>query len=553
MKILAIDDNPDNLIVLKAVLLDSLPKAVLQTALDGKKGFQLAAAEDPDVILLDIVMPGLDGYQVCRQLKADPRLKSIPVVFLTAHADRDSRIKAVEAGADGFLPKPFDEIELSVQILAMGKLKAANRTQRMEKDLLARLVAERTHELQQELVLRKQAEEDLKKALESAESANRAKSEFLAVMSHELRTPLNGILGFAELLTTTPLDREQREYAQTISKSGTHLLSLVNDILDFSSIEKGRLRLESAPVALAPLLDSASLPIQKLAAEKGIVFRSEPAPDIPERITGDGRRICQILMNLLNNAVKFTSEGSVVLRAAPAVAEGRPCLDFSVSDTGMGIPEHLISYLFEPFTQAESTLNRRFDGTGLGLAISKRLAEAMEGSITVESSPGKGSTFTLRLPMGEVPSPEPAARPEPPSPPEARSAGNLVLVVEDDLDNSLLERAMLKAIGYRAETSFHGKEALESFAPRKFSAILMDMQMPIMDGLTATKKIREIEVNAGGRVPIIALTANVMPGDRERCLAAGMDEFLTKPFKKAELAQKLASLVPANPPTNQPS
>ncbi len=686
MKILAIDDKRDNLTVLKAVLLDRLPHVGLLTAQSGPEGLDLAAAEDPDVILLDIVMPDMDGYDVCRRLKADSLLKTIPVLFLTAHTDRDTRIKAVEAGADGFLSKPFDELELSVQILAMSKLKAASRQQRLEKEHLAALVAERTRELERELAERKQAEERARKeqaltdtiiesipgtfymldkgghyvrwnafqrdeiigrpsdlvdgmnaldtihpddrefisskiadvlehgkqetvvgrvlmrggpayrwllmtgrqlmidgspyllgigiditdrkemeirlneALERAELASRAKSEFLAVMSHELRTPLNGVLGYAELLACSPLNDEQREYARTITRSGDHLLGIVNDVLDFSSIEKGSMNLESADVAIPSLLESACLPIRKAAAKKGLEFDCRVAGSVPEKITGDSRRICQILINLLGNAVKFTNQGTVGLHVEPSVAGGRSFLDFSVRDSGPGIQPGLLGSLFKPFTQADSTLSRQFQGAGLGLAISQRLAEAMGGTISVESTPDKGSTFTLRLPMdphgpaGLAAVPFHSSGLEKTSAltdqhPPARTAGThgaggLVLVVEDDPDNSKLAGKMLNALGYRAEFASNGQEAVQAYGLGQFHAILMDMQMPVMNGLDATKKIREIEEDSGRHVPIIALTANVMPGDRDRCLAAGMDDFLSKPFNKAGLAAKLSCVPP---------
>jgi len=371
-----------------------------------------------------------------------------------------------------------------------------------------------------------------------AEAATRAKSQFLAVMSHELRTPLNGVLGFSELLTTTPLNEEQQEFTRTIRDSGEHLLAIVNDILDFSSIEKGTTSLDSAPVLLSRLIESASLPIRKTAADKGLELRCEIASGVPDQITGDERRLRQILLNLMGNAVKFTSRGSAILRVSPASADGKTFLDFAVMDTGPGIPPETLTCLFHPFMQGDSTLHRGFEGTGLGLAISQKLAEAMGGTITVDSAPGKGSTFTFRLPID---SKTPLARPPAP---EAAAAGNpafdgLVLVVEDDRVNSKLAGNLLRSLGCRVEFAANGQEAVEACGKGKFAAIFMDMQMPVMDGIEATKAIR-LHENGSGRTPIIALTANVMPGDREHCLAAGMDGFLTKPFKKAEFAAALA-------------
>jgi CheY-like chemotaxis protein len=273
------------------------------------------------------------------------------------------------------------------------------------------------------------------------------------------------------------------------------------------------------------------------------------AAGVPEQIAGDERRIRQILINLLGNAVKFTSHGSVTLLVATSSAGGNPALDFSVEDTGIGIPPETIGLLFQPFAQVDSTMSRPFGGTGLGLAISQRLAEAMGGSISVVSTPGKGSTFTLRLEIFPCVSSAPESAPLsqggilplhlPKAP--APTARGLVLVVEDDPDNSRLAGQMLLSLGYRVEFAAQGAEAVAAFTPGKFSAILMDMLMPVMDGLVATKQIRERE--SGSRVPIIALTGNVVPGECGRCLAAGMDDFLSKPFKRDELAAKLARAI----------
>jgi|GEM_PF-1391963 len=375
-----------------------------------------------------------------------------------------------------------------------------------------------------------------------AEAAAQAKSDFLAMMSHELRTPLNGVLGFADLLSETQLTEEQKNFAQTIRDSGNHLLEVVNDILDFSSLESGRMPIESHPVAVAELLEACCLPVRKSAADKGLEFRCETAPGVPEHFTGDGRRIRQILLNLLGNAVKFTGRGSVVLRVAAAGGAGRPTLDFSVEDTGCGISSKTLDILFNPFTQADSTLHRPHGGTGLGLAISKRLAAAMGGTIGVVSTPGSGSTFTFRLPLEAASSmdPEEGRQPSAPASSLPPANGELVLVVEDDYVSRVLAEKMLLSLGHRVEHAADGREAIKAFSPGKYSAILMDMQMPELDGLEATRTIRKIEAAAGSHVPVIALTANVMPGDRERCLDAGMDDFLSKPFKRDELAARLA-------------
>jgi PAS domain S-box-containing protein len=408
---------------------------------------------------------------------------------------------------------------------------------------------------------RKSMEERLNESLVAANAANRAKSEFLNVMSHELRTPLNGVLGFAQLLSDTRLDPEQHSFVKTINSSGEHLLAIVNDILDFASIDAGALAIHAAPLAVAGLVKTAENTVRLTAAEKGLELRCEFAAGVPEQITGDEQRIRQILINLLGNAVKFTASGSVVLRVVPTFENGGSFLDFSVEDTGIGISSETLSRLFQPFVQADSKMNRPFGGTGLGLAISRRIAEAMGGAITVASTPGKGSTFTFRLPLESAPvraggvaavpshlsdrqgSKSALTERRPPVQMGATptpSRGDLVLVVDDDQASGVLAGKMLQSLGYRAEFATDGTKAVNAFGPGKYLAILMDVSMAVMGGLEATKKIRELEAAVGCHVPIIALTANVMPGDRERCLAAGMDDFLAKPFKKEELAAKLA-------------
>ena len=398
--------------------------------------------------------------------------------------------------------------------------------------------------IKEDITDRKIMEGRLNEALLDARAAANAKSEFLAMMSHELRSPLNGVLGFAELLAASPLDDKQKSYSRTITSCGKHLLAVVNDILDFSSMENGSLSITNASFVVGDLLESAVGTTQNAASKKGLKLHCETKPGVPKQLVGDERRILQILLNLLGNAIKFTESGSVSLCVAPAFDGGRQFLDFSVKDTGIGMSPETLKILFKPFSQADSTINRRAGGTGLGLAISRRLAEAMSGKITVASFPGKGSAFTFRLPVagGSCESSESletsCARRESLTP---RSSSAPVLVVEDELVSSELAGEMLDSLGYPAEFAFNGQEAVEKFAAGNFSAILMDMAMPVMNGLVAATKIREREAGSGrGHIPIIAMTGNVMREDIARCLAAGMDDFITKPFKRDELAAKLA-------------
>jgi len=402
--------------------------------------------------------------------------------------------------------------------------------------------------IKEDISAKKALEDKLSEALEEARAAARVKSEFLAMMSHELRTPLHGVLGFADVLATTSLSPEQEEYLHHIATSGRHLLAIVNDILDFSSLEKGRIALDNSLVDVAELLDTSCRACRKEAEDKGIALSHHIDPGVPAQIFGDSRRLRQVLLNLIGNAVKFTRQGTVTVSVRRAAEVGRDFLDFAVRDTGPGIAADLLAQLFKPFIQADSTLHRPFEGTGLGLAISKQLSEAMGGSIEVDSIVGEGSTFTLRLPLERspaasrdtsLPSDRELARPVAANSPH-------ILIVEDDKISSRLMLKILNDLGYRADLASDGAKALEAFAPGKYALILMDMQMPVMDGIAVTEKIREIEADSGvGRVPILALTANVMPGDRERCMAAGMDGYLSKPIQKADLAAKVASIIRA--------
>jgi len=315
--------------------------------------------------------------------------------------------------------------------------------------------------VKEDITDRKCLEANLLEALGHAESANRAKSEFLAVMSHELRTPLNGVLGFADLLSETPLDDEQMDYTRTIRDSGSHLLSIVNDILDFSSIEKGRMTIQPSRIDVADLVESACLTIRKSASDKGLEFRCEKDPGVPAEITGDVRRIRQILINLLGNAVKFTSGGTIVFRVTPSPDMARRAVDFTVEDTGPGIPPETQDLLFNPFTQADSTLHRPFEGTGLGLAISKRLAEAMGGSIGIVSTVGEGTAFTFRFPL-DLPAatPAPAISTAPAGTVSPPASTGPILVVEDDAMTRTLLGKMLARLGQSVEFSTNGREAI---------------------------------------------------------------------------------------------
>lgn len=380
----------------------------------------------------------------------------------------------------------------------------------------------------------------LEEAKEQAESATRSKSAFLAMMSHELLTPLNGVIGCADLMKGTALSGEQADLTSNIRDSGGLLLGIVTEILEFTSLEECRPSLDKLPVSIAGLVEMCDHVFRKAAAGKPLGFRCEQSPGVPAFVPCDERLIRQVLLRLLGNAIKFTARGTVILRISRSLSDVGPVLEFAIEDTGPGIPPDQLDRLFRPFQQLDSGLHRAYEGAGLGLATSMRLAEAMGGTITVSSTPGAGSVFSLRLPLlvGENSDKIGSG-----SPPEANRTGhqeNLVLVVEDDPGNSFLTGKVIECIGLRADFAFNGADAVAAFVPGKYHAILMDIGLPEMDGIEATCRIRAQE--SGSRVPIIALTANVGLENLARCLDAGMDGFLEKPFKKGELAEVLLHL-----------
>lgn len=547
IRLLIIDDDPDDRDIIKIFLKNYHNPLSIMEACNGKSGIELFRKNKFDCVFLDFMMPDINGYEVLRELLNIDQ--AIIVIALTGHIDKSFHKKMLNAGAADFLLKnTLNENILSKTLnyalersLYIGEIIRQKKSIEKFSKELEYLVEIRTRELSE---AKKIAEE---KALQ-AENATRAKDDFLAIMSHEIRTPLNGIIGTLNIFQETKLDGKQEEMVKIMEKSSMALLSLINDILDFSKIGNGKLSLEEVNFNLRSIISDAIQIVQGRLYGKNIVLSLQIDSTIETNFLGDPYRIEQILLNLLSNSIKFTDSGEIKIIVENVSKNGvRYVLRISICDTGIGIDQESLKDIFEPFTQADNSISRKFGGSGLGLSIAKRLVEAMGGKIQAQSTPGKGSQFIFTIQLLHPDQNKNSASIEVSSIHSSRNK-NLVrqkekmkiLVVEDDPISQYLIIEMLKILNHEGDAVSDGHEAIAMAKNNSYHLILMDCHLPTTDGFKVTQAIRKWEEATNKRkIPIVALTADITEKTRNLCKEAGMNDFLSKPIQIKMLEKAL--------------
>jgi signal transduction histidine kinase len=520
-RILIVDDNLSNIIVIEELLADL--DAELIRARSGQEAIEKTKETEFALVLMDVQMPGMDGFQAVEIIRQDPKNVFLPIIYITAiYNENYYRTKGIKTGAVDFITKPI------VPDLFIGKV-----------TLFVNLYKQRIS-LEEEILKRKQAEEDMKKARDQAREAAQAKQVFLSTMSHEIRTPLNAIVNTAKLLKDEDPRPDQLEDIDILEFSAQNLLHLINDILDFSKIDAGKIEFEAIEFELRKLMNGVQQSFDYQATKKEVALEFSTDRDIPEVIIGDSARLSQILINLIGNAIKFTDVGKVTVDASLlSINEKSLELQFAVTDTGIGIAENKIGLIFESFTQASTSTTRKYGGTGLGLAITKKLVELQGGKIDVYSKPGQGSRFVVTMTflrshkdhVGEDMLAQASF---------TSLKGLRVLVVEDNLVNQKIVTKFLVKWEVSVDLAENGLVAVEMAKHKAYDLVLMDLHMPEMNGYDATSAIRKLENNPNRDIPVIALTASAFMEDREKIYSYGMSGYIIKPFNPSELYWKIA-------------
>jgi len=530
-RILVVDDHFANVKLLEARL--GAEYFEVLTTLNGADALAFAQNGQCDLVISDVMMPGMDGYEVFAALQHNPQTAQIPVIFVTAQDDIQSELKALSEGAVDFISKPIvpeivrarvhTHLTIREQALALQQLNAT----------LESKVLERTQQVQA-----------LNAALEvrarQAENANHAKALFLGNMSHELRTPMSAILGFSDLLLQTTTEPSSVQKLINLRKAAKHLSTTINEILDFTQIEAGEMAEVTTDFELADIIRHVDELVEELAAMKNLHYSSRIDPSIPSPLQGDAIKLEQILTNLAANAIKFTREGKVsvdarLIASAADVVE----LELSVEDTGIGIEASKLALIFNPFEQADNELTRQYGGVGLGLSINRKLIEMMGGEMGVDTVVGKGSRFWVKLRLKRshtlvTPAPNLTALQSL----QALTLKPHILLVDDDYFNQSIFSVLLEESGVSFDIANDGAEAVAKAASSQYALILMDIQMPIMNGLDATRAIRQTA--AYQKTPIVAISANAFDEDRRHCFEAGMNAFLAKPVTAERFYAELA-------------